>query len=178
LWQVSQLVIATPASVWYGMCVAGRPSAGGNAPLWQVEHWPLTVTCVWFQAEGFHAVTLWQVVQLAAPTGMCVEDRPTAVVPLWQLAQLVAEVNVLWSTLAPDQLVVDLWQLSHTVTPLWIGVLGLPTAGAKLPVWQVAHCVPTPTDVWNLAGVQAPKPALWQVSQLVIATPASDWYGM
>jgi hypothetical protein len=34
------------------------------------------------------------------------------------------------------------------------------------------------TAVWNLAGVQAPKPALWQVSQFVIDTPASVWYGM
>jgi hypothetical protein len=33
--------------------------------------------------------------------------------PLWQLAQLVALVKVLWSALAPVQIVVDLWQVSQ-----------------------------------------------------------------
>ena len=56
---------------------------------------------------------------------MCVCVLPVAVLPLWQLAQLVAVVKVLWSTFAPVQLVVDLWQLSHTVTPAWIAVFGL-----------------------------------------------------
>ena len=37
-WQLSQFVAATPGIPTYGMCVEGRPSAGGNAPLWQVEH--------------------------------------------------------------------------------------------------------------------------------------------
>jgi hypothetical protein len=39
--------------------------------------------------------------------------------------QLVAAVKVLWSTLAPDQVLLDLWQDSHTVTPLCTVVLGL-----------------------------------------------------
>jgi hypothetical protein len=38
---------------------------------------------------------------------------PVALVPLWQLAQLVALVKVLWSALAPLQDVFDLWQLSQ-----------------------------------------------------------------
>ena len=33
---------------------------------------------------------------------------PVAVLPLWQLAQLVADVSMLWSALAPTQTVVDL----------------------------------------------------------------------
>ena len=41
-------------------------------------------------------------------TGMCVVGFPVAVLPLWQLEQLVAVENVAWSTLADAQLVVDL----------------------------------------------------------------------
>ena len=59
-----------------------------------------------------------------------------------------------------------------------MAVLGLPTARAKPPVWQLAHCVLTDTEAWKRAGVHDEKPLLWQLSQLVIAAPASDWYGM
>jgi hypothetical protein len=38
---------------------------------------------------------------------------PVAVCPLWQLAQLVAAVKLLWLTLVPTQVVVDLWQVSQ-----------------------------------------------------------------
>jgi hypothetical protein len=62
---------------------------------------------------------------------------------------LVAAVNVLWSTLAPVQVLVDLWQLSHTVCPACVVLLGLAL------VWQVAHCVVTVTPRCSLAGVQA-----------------------
>jgi len=178
LWHVSQLVIATPLSVWYGMWVALRPSAGGKAPLWQLEHWLVTATCEWLKLVGFQVVTLWQLTQLVAATGTCVADLPVAVLPLWQDVQLVAAVKVPWSTFAPAQLVVDLWHVSHTVTPAWMAVLGLPTARAKPPVWQLAHCVLTDTEAWKRAGVHDEKPLLWQLSQLVIAAPASDWYGM
>ncbi|WP_293417767.1 hypothetical protein [Piscinibacter sp.] len=95
MWQVSQLVIATPLSVWYGMWVALRPSAGGKAPLWQLEHWLLTATCEWLKVVGLQVVTLWQLTQLVAPTGTCVADLPVAVLPLWQVVQLVAVVKVL-----------------------------------------------------------------------------------
>jgi hypothetical protein len=111
------------------MWVTVRPSAGGKAPLWQLEHWLVTTTCVWLKVVGFQVVTLWQLRQLVAPTGTCVAGLPVAVLPLWQVLQLVAVVKVLWSTFAEAQLVVDLWQLSHTVTPAWMAVLGLPTAG-------------------------------------------------
>jgi hypothetical protein len=173
-WQLSQLVMATPLSVWYGMWVVGLPSAGGNAPLWQVEHWLVTVTCVWLKRVGRQPVTLWQEMQLVAPDGMWLAGRPAAEVPLWQLAQLVAVVNPLWSTRAPAQPDV-LWQLSQAVTLAWIGVLGLPTAGGKLPLWQVAHWLLTDTAVWKRAGAQAAKPLRWQVSQFVIATPLKLW---
>jgi hypothetical protein len=53
---------------------------------------------------------------------------PVALVPLWQLEQLVALVNVLWSALAPVQIVVDLWQLSQpAVVERWLAVLPVAT---------------------------------------------------
>ncbi|MGH7460547.1 MAG: hypothetical protein ACREMA_05910 [Longimicrobiales bacterium] len=82
LWQLSQLTMATPLRVWYGMWVAGRPSAGGNAPLWQVEHWFVTVTWVWLKRDGLQLAVVWQLMQLAAPTGTCVAGLPVADVPL------------------------------------------------------------------------------------------------
>jgi hypothetical protein len=55
---------------------------------------------------------LWHVEQLAVvDTWFAV--LPVAVWPLWQLAQLVAAVNVVWLTLVPLQVEVDLWQLSQ-----------------------------------------------------------------
>lgn len=74
--------------------MVGRPSAGGKAPLWQVEHWFATVTCVWLNLVGVHAVTLWQLKQPAV-VGTWLPALPVAVLPLWQLAQLVAAVNML-----------------------------------------------------------------------------------
>jgi hypothetical protein len=47
---------------------------------------------------------------------------------LWQLEQLVALVKVLWSALAPVQIVVDLWQLSQlAVVKRWLAVLPVAT---------------------------------------------------
>src|SRR6185369_9273465 len=121
LWQFSQ-------TVW-PLCTA----VVGLMLAWQVAHWLVTASCVWFQRLGFHAVVLWQAMQFVVPTGMWVALLPVAPLPLWQLAQLVAAVKPLWSTLAPNQLVVDLWQFSHTVWPLCTAVVGLMLA------WQVAH---------------------------------------
>jgi hypothetical protein len=129
---------------------------------------------VWLNLDGSHVVVPWQLMQLAAPTGICLADLPVAVVPLWQVAQLVAAVKVLWLTFAPAHPVVR-WQLSQLVTPVWIGVFGLPTAGGKLPLWQLAHWVLTDTLLCKRAGAQAAYPALWHVSQLVITTPVSAW---
>jgi hypothetical protein len=117
LWHVSQLAEAAVATSWYGVWLADLPSAGGYAPLWQLEHCAVTVTWLWFHFVGFQPVVEWQLMQLVAATGMCVVFLPVAALPLWQLLQLVATVNVLWSTLAEDQSEVDLWQVSHTVWP-------------------------------------------------------------
>ena len=75
-----------------------------------------------------------------------------ALAPLWQLEQLVAVVKVLWSALAPVQIVVDLWQLSQVaVVERWLAVLPV----ATVPLWQLEQPVLTETLAWNLAGVQA-----------------------
>ena len=137
--------------------------------MWQVVHWFATITCVWFHGLGFQAVVVWQAMQLVAPTGMWLAALPVAPLPLWQLAQLVAAVKVLWSTLAPAQLVVVLWQFSHTVWPLCTAVFGLVAA------WQVAHWLVTVTLVCSLAGVHDAYPALWQLSQLADDSPATLW---
>ena len=58
---------------------------------------------------------------------MWLAGLPGAVLPLWQLAQLVVWLNLLWSTLLVSQLVV-LWQFSQVVTPAWVPSAGLPRA--------------------------------------------------
>ena len=74
-----------------------------------------------------------------------------ALVPLWQLEQLVAVVKVLWSALAPLQVVLDLWQLSQpAVVDRWL--LFFPVA--VVPLWQLEQPVLTLTLAWNFAGVQ------------------------
>ena len=76
---------------------------------------------------------------------------PVALLPLWQLEQLVAAVKVLWSALAPLQVVLDLWQVSQLavvrICPLFLPV-------AVVPLWQLEQPVTTETLLWNLAGVQ------------------------
>ena len=80
------------------------------------------------------------------------EPLPVALLPLWQLEQLVALVKVLWSALAPLQVLLDLWQLSQpAVVDRWL--LFLPVA--TVPLWQLEQPVTTETLLWNLAGVQA-----------------------
>ena len=77
---------------------------------------------------------------------------PVALVPLWQLVQVVAVVNVLWSALAPVHVVLDLWQLSQlAVVARWLAVLPV----ATVPLWQLEQPVLTATLAWNFAGVQA-----------------------
>ena len=118
---------------------------------------------------GFQPVVAWQLMQFVAPTGMWAAGLPVALLPLWQLLQLVATVNVLWSTLAPVQLVVLRWQFSQTVCPAWTAVLGL------LPAWQLAQLFTRVTLVCSRAGVHDVKPDLWQLSQLALARPATSW---
>ena len=105
----------------------GLPSAGGNAPVWQASHCAATVNWVWFHALGLKLTTVWQLMQLAEPTGMCPLGLPETAAPLWHDVQLVAAVNVLWSGLPPVQ-PLGLWQVSQLVTPLWMAVEGLPVA--------------------------------------------------
>jgi hypothetical protein len=105
------------------MWLAGRPSAGGKAPEWQVEHCPATGTWLWFHLVGRQALVLWQLTQLTE-VGMCAGVFPVAELPLWQLVQLVAAVNRVWSGFELLHVAVDLWQLSHTVCPAWIAVDG------------------------------------------------------
>jgi hypothetical protein len=63
-------------------------------PLWQLEQPVATVTLAWNLA-GAHAVKLlWHVPQVAV-VEMCVAVLPVALLPLWQLAQLVVLLNVL-----------------------------------------------------------------------------------
>jgi hypothetical protein len=118
----------------------------------------LTGSCVWFHLLGFQLDVVWQLMQLVEATGMWVADLPVALAPLWQLVQFVEALNVLWSTLAVFQLLVLLWQLSQTVWPAWMAVLGL------LAAWQLAQPSLTATLACSLAGAQAVKPALWQLS--------------
>ncbi len=75
---------------------------------------------------------------------------PVALVPLWQLVQVVAVVNVLWSALAPVHVVLDLWQLSQlAVVDKWLFDLPL----ATVPLWQLEQPVLIATLMWSLAGV-------------------------
>jgi hypothetical protein len=78
------------------MWLAVGPSAGGLAPLWQVAHWLATGIWLWFQLVGFQPLVVWQLVQLSEVL-MWLLVFPVAEVPLWQLAQLVADVIPLWS---------------------------------------------------------------------------------
>ena len=67
----------------------------------------------------------------------------------------------------------DLWQFSHGAWPAWIVLLGLAAA------WQALHWLPTEKLVCSLAGAQEVKPALWQLSQLaeaIPATPCQAWW--
>jgi hypothetical protein len=62
--------------------------------VWQLAHWAVTTTWVWFHFVGVQPVVLWQLKQFVAPTGTWVPDLPVAVLPLWQDAQLVAALKV------------------------------------------------------------------------------------
>ena len=143
--------------------------------MWQLAHWAVTVTWVWFHLVGVQPLVAWQLTQLVDATGMCVADLPVAPLPLWHCTQLVAALKVPWLTLAPDQVLVVLWQLSQLpVTVAWIVVAGLPTAGRNEPVWQLAHELLIDALACTLAGAQAEKPDLWQLSQLAEAVAATD----
>ena len=50
--------------------------------MWQLAHWAVTVTWVWFHFVGVQPDTLWQLKQLVLPTGMCVPGLPVVGLPL------------------------------------------------------------------------------------------------
>ena len=129
------------------------PVAGGKPPLWQVEHWLVTLCWVWFHLVGFQEVVLWQLTQLSV-VGICWVFLPEAAEPLWQEEHTVALVKRLWSTLAEAQLLVDLWQFSQVVWPLWMAVAGLAVRPKLELMWQVAHWVDSDTLECSFEGVQ------------------------
>ena len=92
--------------------MAVGPSAGGKLPEWQVEHWLATGACPWFQLVGFHPLVAWQLVQFRL-VGIWAAVLPVAVLPLWQLAQLVALVNPAWSMPDAGNQPDVLWQVSQ-----------------------------------------------------------------
>jgi hypothetical protein len=59
---------------------------------------------------GFQPVVLWQLMQFTE-VGMCVPVFPVAALPLWQLVQLVAEVNPLWSMPVAGNQAAVLWHV-------------------------------------------------------------------
>jgi len=59
------------------------------------------------------AVLVWQLLHWMVPVGMCGGVVwPVAVVPLWQLEQLVSVAA--WTKAAPAKLVVLLWQVEQS----------------------------------------------------------------
>jgi hypothetical protein len=59
------------------------------------------------------AVLVWQLLHWIAAVGMCGGVvMPVAVVPLWQLEQLVSDAA--WAKVAPAKLVVLLWQVEQS----------------------------------------------------------------
>ena len=96
MWQASQLAPAVAPTIWYGTWLADLPSAGGNAPVWQLAHCAVTGTWLWLKLLGFQALVLWQATQLVVPTGTCLAGLAVApLAPVWQLVQLVAALNLL-----------------------------------------------------------------------------------
>ena len=74
----------------------------------------------------------------AAVVGMWLAGLPSAIVPLWQLAQV--PVTWVWSTRAGSQAVV-VWQLwQFALDAMWL--VGLPSA--MVPLWQVEQVAVTP----------------------------------
>lgn len=84
---------------------------------------------------------------------------PSAVVPLWQVAQVPAAMPA-WFITAPVNVVVPLWHTSHDcVVTTWVA--GLPIA--VVPLWQVAQLPGAMPEWLNDAGIHAV--VRWQESQ-------------
>ena len=119
--------------------MAATPLAGGKPPVWQLAHWLATAIWLWFHLVGFQPLTLWQLMQFTV-VGRWLPVLPTAALPLWQVVQLVALVNRLWSGLPPDQVLVDLWQELQAAC-VWICPEDLPAVVD--PLWQPMHALAT-----------------------------------
>ena len=66
------------------------------------------------------------------------------------------------------------WQLSQLpLTLACTALLGLPTAGGKPPLWQLAQLLLIEMLACTLPWAQLPKPPLWQLSQLADAVAAT-----
>jgi hypothetical protein len=103
--------------------------ADRKLPLWQVEQLPAAsgpVVPVWLIVGPVKEVnTLWQTSHCAV-VGMWMVGLPSAVLPLWQVAQRPATAGtaVAWLKVAVAQLVVELWQVSHcAVVTMCVGGL-------------------------------------------------------
>jgi hypothetical protein len=107
--------------------------------VWQLAHWLATTIWLWFHLVGFQPVTLWQLMQFTV-VGRWLPVLPTAALPLWQVVQLVALVNRLWSGLPPDQVLVDVWQELQAAC-VWICPEDLPAVVD--PLWQPMHALAT-----------------------------------
>jgi hypothetical protein len=106
------LAAAATGTVAYGTWLAGRPSAGGKLPLWQLLHWPATAICVWFQAVGRHAVKLLWQVSHDSVVGIWLAGLPVALPAPWQVVHVPATTPA-WSKLAAGDHALVRWQLSH-----------------------------------------------------------------
>jgi hypothetical protein len=103
---------------------------------------------------------LWQLVQLAE-VAMWLVPLPVACVLLWQVAQVVDDVKVLWSTLPAGNQAAVLWQLSQdAVVGMWVADLPV----AVLVLWHEAQ-VPAGIPVWFILAPTKVR-VVWQVSQL------------
>ena len=93
---------------------------------------------------GFQAVVLWQLTQFAV-VGICAAVLPVAVLPLWQLEQLVELVKLLWSMPVAGVQADVLWQVLHAA---WVAMCpeGLPVV--VVPLWQLEHA-PGGTPTWS-----------------------------
>lgn len=108
------------------------------------------VAPAWFMVVGVQATpTVWQLPQVLLVMGavICalvpVVGRPVALVPLWQVVQLVAAVTPLWTKLVGFQAVVA-WQSEHWACPvveIWLDLPGVKPLPVALMAWQLVQLV-------------------------------------
>jgi hypothetical protein len=87
----------------------------------------------WYFVTGDQNVVWWQVSQ-GDDVMMCRAGRPSALLPLWQLAHV--PVRLRWSTRAPANILELLWQVSHGAV-VAICFAGFPMATE--PLWHLVQ---------------------------------------